>query len=261
MNVYETKVRDVMEYIEPINAYTFFDKLVNRTLDVEQPVYVVESNESMILVTRKDLLKVIFDKMTFQELMSKPSLTIEANKSVIVASLKMIEYDTRYLLVTENKKYVGILRMKHIGKYMTSAMIKDPLTGAYNRALLTIYPELVSDNRSMIAMIDLNNFKQINDTQGHDVGDSILQKLVYMLNTQLKQKLSKQFYIIRYGGDEFLILFNEDDEISVIEVLEHVRSSISFSYAITEYTPSVSINLIIRKLDRGLYQQKQLKCS
>lgn len=78
----------------------------------------------------------------------------------------------------------------------------DPLTGAYNRRY---FDEQLSKlgSESALAIIDLDKFKQINDTYGHLVGDEVLKEVV----ATFKANVRPADAVIRYGGDEFVIVF------------------------------------------------------
>lgn len=85
----------------------------------------------------------------------------------------------------------------------------DPLTGVYSRTFLNTWVEKVYNKSKKtekiysIAMIDSDNFKRINDNYGHVTGDKVLKKIA----TVLKESVRENDIVIRYGGDEFLIIF------------------------------------------------------
>ena len=92
-----------------------------------------------------------------------------------------------------------------------SKSYKDELTGLYNRKLLYNYIETtwIKKNRRenfsfALIFIDLDNFKPINDKFGHEKGDKVLQKVANIL----KENFRKSDFVIRFGGDEFIILIN-----------------------------------------------------
>ncbi len=99
----------------------------------------------------------------------------------------------------------------------------DPLTGVYNRNYLNDISPYIDLSSYAIALIDLDNFKTINDTYGHDVGDIILKTIAHRLKEILKDK---EHIIIRYGGEEFL-LFIKKDIADPIKLLEKLRKQIA----------------------------------
>ena len=117
---------------------------------------------------------------------------------------------------------------------------RDPLTGAFNRA---VYMKALSEiDRSIsctIAMLDINNFKQINDVQGHAAGDQYLVNFVGILQEEMEKGTS----LYRVGGDEFVVLSKKWDEGYLRQRLEHAREQaqihhLSFAYGTISYQPS-----------------------
>ena len=86
----------------------------------------------------------------------------------------------------------------------------DQLTGIYNYNWFTKFGlEIFSDKEAYITLMDLNNFKQINDTKGHMYANEILFEIVKKLN-KIVSKEDPEAVMIRYGGDEFVILLPGD---------------------------------------------------
>lgn len=97
---------------------------------------------------------------------------------------------------------------------------QDPLTGVANRNLLDNFIEKfpdLGDNFSII-MLDLDNFKQLNDEYGHPFGDEVLKAFTKILRNSIR----KDEFLIRYGGDEFLIITKQGKSaaISIVERLQ-----------------------------------------
>ena len=95
----------------------------------------------------------------------------------------------------------------------------DALTGAYNRRY---YEDKIktSTQKCGVAMIDLDDFKLYNDTCGHDAGDAVLKTLVLMIRDCVRDEDS----LIRYGGDEFLLLMPEISQKEFEERLEKSKA-------------------------------------
>jgi len=135
--------------------------------------------------------------------------------------------------------------LKKQNKELMKLSTIDPMTGAYNRRYLyNVSKELTAlakreKKHLSIAMIDIDNFKKINDTYGHDVGDEVIKTVVnIMRKTSRDSDLS-----IRFGGEEFVILFpNTDIEQSII-VLEKIRKTIEESTLISNFSFTVSIGV------------------
>ncbi len=150
---------------------------------------------------------------------------------------------------------------------------RDFLTGLYNRRYFFAHiDEYIKKAQEeylglYIAMLDIDNFKHINDTYGHEDGDKVIVGLSEVLRTNTKS----QDLVARFGGEEFcMALLVENDEMA-FEVCERIRRSvedfsftahngenISFTVSIglTKYEESEEINEVINQADMNLYEAK-----
>lgn len=114
----------------------------------------------------------------------------------------------------------------------------DPLTGVYNRRY---YEEQLSglSKEFSIAMLDVDDFKNINDTYGHKAGDDSLCNIVTTISSLLVEDDS----LIRYGGDEFLILFQHMNKTGFIQKLESIRKAVE-NIRLQDY-PSIKLSVSI----------------
>jgi two-component system cell cycle response regulator len=150
---------------------------------------------------------------------------------------------------------------------------RDPLTGAYNRRYFDnqLAAELQRVSRiptaMSLAILDIDEFKSINDTYGHPVGDQVLQGLSSLLRHNLRQT----DLLARYGGEEFAVLLLDTDEREAKNVMEGVRQqfkmqplapaggqniTVTFSAGIAEWTPELSGAQWMERADLLLYQAK-----
>lgn len=121
-----------------------------------------------------------------------------------------------------------VIESKKLLKNLRETTLKDPLTGLNNRRFLEEYTEILTADTKRrqknmgILMCDLDYFKKVNDDLGHETGDRVLQ----ILATIMKGSVRSSDIIIRYGGEEFLIIIKdaEDDE-SVMSVAEKIRQN------------------------------------
>jgi len=147
-----------------------------------------------------------------------------------------------------------------------SLIFSDELTGIYNRKMLnSIIKSLSTKENYYVIMVDLNNFKRINDTYGHLEGDNALKFVAKKLLELIQEE---GYFLARYGGDEFIIIARTDNlnEIKAFikKINERLKSSKdSFSYTITASVGycrlSEDDNLAdaINKADEMLYEEKK----
>ncbi len=148
----------------------------------------------------------------------------------------------------------------------------DPLTKVYNRKALEIdLKEILEKGKErdldlVIAIVDVDNFKEVNDEYGHLVGDFVLIKLA----DTMKSLIRKSDKIYRYGGDEFVIVFNRSTLAHAKKSIERIiykiyRTTLKYkenyikitiSAGITEHKAGDTIESIIKRADEALYKAK-----
>ena len=148
------------------------------------------------------------------------------------------------------KKYLEetkpILESKILMEALRQKNLTDSLTGLYNRKYLDeiVEKQLNLDMKNgvvyAIMFLDIDYFKMVNDTYGHDVGDDILRKLAITM----KKSISSNETLIRYGGEEFLILMKNATQDSAKELANKINadfSKIIFNYGGDSFSKTVSI--------------------
>ena len=145
----------------------------------------------------------------------------------------------------------------------------DPLTSLYNRRRFSEFLEHEIDRTKRyhsnlsIIMFDIDHFKKINDTHGHEEGDRVLK----MFGARMKEIIRESDIIARWGGEEFMVLAVNSDLKNAEIVAEKIRADIeSQNFAgITKFTVSAGVsqfdfdddaNVLIDKADKALYHAK-----
>ena len=112
---------------------------------------------------------------------------------------------------------------------LTNLSIRDPLTGSYNRRHLNaglLDGEIARARRYRLSlsliMCDLDGFKKINDTHGHHAGDELLRSFATLAQTMTRESIDT---VVRYGGEEFLIILPETRLEGALELAERVRAA------------------------------------
>ncbi|EEN98812.1 GGDEF family protein [Vibrio cholerae 12129(1)] len=147
--------------------------------------------------------------------------------------------------------------------------IQDELTGTFNRRHFKeqVQQKLKqSKQKSMVALVDIDHFKQINDSYGHDIGDSVITYVV----RHLESLALTECLVARYGGEEFAIFARENDFERVSQALDSVRDAISVGFHVEQQPLKVSVSIgavifessheygeVLRQADKALYQAKQ----
>ena len=125
----------------------------------------------------------------------------------------------------------------------------DRLTGLFNRHYMMerLDEAYNSINESMIAMIDIDDFKKINDVYGHNAGDYVLEKIAKIMKENCKDCI-----ISRWGGEEFLILINYGSGLDMMEKLREVVDKEKFVFDEKDIKVSVTIGLAVRNKDLSI---------
>lgn len=128
----------------------------------------------------------------------------------------------------------------------------DKLTNVYNRNYLQKYEDFINLDDYIIATLDIDYFKKVNDSYGHDVGDKILKQVASSILLSVR---NNDDIVIRYGGEEFLILAKtrRDGSLNALNIIERVFSTIQqnkFYISSNEFialTVSIGVNLVPKK--------------
>ncbi|MEA3289940.1 MAG: GGDEF domain-containing protein [Campylobacterota bacterium] len=118
--------------------------------------------------------------------------------------------------VIESKILMGILK---------ETTLRDPMTSLYNRRFLnevldSNIPSRTKENTThAVLMIDIDFFKKVNDTYGHDVGDNVIKKLAVIM----KESVRNSDMPVRYGGEEFLILLLNSTKEKTLEIANTIN--------------------------------------
>lgn len=195
---------------------------------------------------------------------AKAYFSMISEYSTISRKLQKSEYELNILNIDLKKQ---IKEIEYYANY-------DTLTNVYNRR--RIFEELNKEYQKYkrfhrtfsVAMIDIDDFKNVNDTYGHQSGDIVLSEL----SSVLKSMLRVYDTLGRFGGEEFLILLPETNsdmaKLSIQRMLKEVTNhnikivdeqsvSITFSAGVSEIAENMTLNDAIAQADEKLYQAKE----
>ena len=188
----------------------------------------------------------------------------------LVKPINVHELKTRVKALLKKKQYLDKLCAKY--EMAVHSAITDKLTGLYSRGYFDHFLDL-EVKRSYrqktpvsLLMIDIDNFKQINDTLGHLVGDKILKQLGYLINANTREI----DLAARYGGEEFAVVMSNTGVQEAEQAAERIRQIVpefGFSYSDSQVTVSIGVAVypsdahspddLIEKSDRALYDAKR----
>jgi diguanylate cyclase (GGDEF)-like protein len=205
----------------------------------------------IILEIKKQRFKLEEKKFLFREFSNLQKAFIEMGK-VIEQQLIMLE------ALASNDALTTVYNRRAFEKFYNAMFIKN-----------NMYKSLGLDASFSVIMIDIDNFKKINDTYGHDIGDKVLRGLGTFLNS----KKRRSDIVARYGGEEFVIILSDTDKIDalkfVINLIENIKQNIKIEIDksfVLSITVSVGIAVfpydsenkhnLIKIADENLYYTK-----
>ncbi len=169
----------------------------------------------------------------------------------------------------ENMLSIVTSSLKNEEEYRNRLEI-DSLTKVHSRVYMDelinrLFNENKKDENIGIAILDLDNFKKINDVYGHDNGDIVLQTLGKILN----ENITENEEVGRFGGEEFIIIFKNNLLTSNYELIDKIRKKlneytfdfmeehISFSAGIIQCEPNMTYEEAFKLVDKTLYKAKE----
>ena len=166
-----------------------------------------------------------------------------------------------------------VLEAKRLMEHLRENSLRDPMTGLYNRRFLEDYVgALVNSSQRRkasfsVLMLDLDFFKQVNDTHGHEAGDKVIKTMADILARGVRSS----DFAVRYGGEEFLVVLVDTAIEPVLRVAEKIRAEVertkiplptgvltkTISIGVAEYPQDAdSFWQVVKYADVALYKAK-----
>lgn len=162
------------------------------------------------------------------------------------------------LVLDDNTKNI----VKGVVEYYKTASYTDALTGAYNKRF--IFEKIQFMSNFYACMIDINNFKNINDKIGHVNADLILVEISKIM----QNVVNRDGYVIRFGGDEFVLIIKEHDLNYIQKIINNIIIRISDKYSSHIIHPTISYGIanskehtnvinVIKLADENMYKNRK----
>jgi diguanylate cyclase len=196
------------------------------------------------------------------------SFSLYSSPLVVYSSIPMIVIQP---LVIGWTLYRLALRLGQNREVLRELSETDSLTGLYNRRYWNALLENeykrcgYGVSNGCLALVDLDHFKQINDTHGHLVGDEVLRHVASALRSHLRST----DIVARFGGDEFCVFLPDTDRVTAFQVLDRVRIEVAdavfgqkqtaiatLSIGLTAFDNPMLFNEWFKQADLALYEAK-----
>jgi len=237
------------------------------------PIFITSMFERKKLTKIVLLLTFIFYASTiyFANYKSAIPLTFDGYyiDAFIAFAVILSSYIFTNVLINYHMEYVFITKSNSLRQTEIIEQVKrDPLTNLYNKKIFydSLSVAMKQCNKLCVAVLDIDNFKTVNDTYGHSVGDIVLVALADML-TNIS---SKKILTARYGGEEFSIIFKDMTTFESYDIVETLRlefseltfpqmdnKSVTFSCGLSGDSPSTLSSIdFFNEADQALYYAK-----
>lgn len=243
--------------------------IINCQLETEDPLRIsvmLKSKESyrytviMLCAEEEDISLVVKGL----ELGASDYFIYPVDKSELIARIKT---------QLKRKQYQDNLR--NALEQSVNLSIKDGLTGLFNRRYFDTHINKIitstdnTHNKVCLMMFDIDHFKKVNDTYGHQAGDELLKKVAAILANSFRVT----DLVARYGGEEFVVLLKSTNIQEASQIAERTRISVetadfplpnqnliiknTISIGVTEYKPGEAAADFINRSDKSLYNSKE----
>lgn len=214
------------------------------------------------------LLIVYYTLFILINVLSLGTFTLDGHLIILVILVDATSLFFLYTYVNETRRLRYALI--HTNRSLQEESQTDALTQVANRKAYDHYLQARLDDfdvhgtRFALCLFDVDHFKSLNDTYGHDRGDVVLHELAQLL----KRTIREGDFIARYGGEEFALFFPRANAALAVELAERIRNKIEMTTLIRERRVTVSIGIsivrehdtaatIFKRADEALYTAKQ----
>jgi diguanylate cyclase (GGDEF)-like protein len=265
----------VVKLLLGIPQQDFEKKVVEETIkNKNRYLYFYDTSNCEFVRDKENIRSLIC--LTLEETLSKGK---EENFLLVISKENLSEDFLRFAMILGKYVTLNIANIKLLE--MTKELaITDSLTGLYvQKYFKEILQEEINlakqyNRKFSVIMIDIDNFKSINDTYGHNAGDDVLVRFADILRARLRAT----DIICRYGGDEFGIILHDASQADSFQIAEEIRKSIinetviskdvikgrnkkikfSISCGVLEYNKNFTVEEFINLVDNRLYKAKSL---
>jgi diguanylate cyclase (GGDEF)-like protein len=260
-----TKVCDPHPFPDEKKAISVDDGLMSKTY---------KHGKTYVLGGIGEATQANMSRLKYTSLISAPIGDLGVFQIASIEPDAFTEDDARLLELLLGHTASAIKRIR-LQNELTEQAIHDPLTGLHNRYYLkhVLDQEVKRSKRYnhciAFLMIDVNRFKEINDRYGHQVGDEVLQAIASLLRKAVRES----DIVVRYGGDEFLIILLETDgesedvkrRIAKKMALQNNKDArfdfpvtLSIGSAYWDPQGTQSVDEILNEADRQMYEEKKI---
>ena len=232
---------------------------------IKKPFFFVSLSMVVFVITR-----ILSTRITplYTERIFDQHMTLMYSVNAIISFFALLLFSILFTIEIRQNE----IRLEEQYSLLESVSSKDPLTGLFNRRsmdkyLITALEQSKGDGLVFSVILgDIDDFKRVNDTYGHNIGDQVLMQVAKTIS----ENASEGCRVCRWGGEEILIFIPENETVTY-EVAEKIRQSIeqirvpfsadyvsvTMTFGIAEYSPGLPFNKLVSIADNRLYYGKR----
>ncbi|WP_436917500.1 GGDEF domain-containing protein [Acinetobacter schindleri] len=186
-------------------------------------------------------------KSVFQPLIEARQILFTLSKNGDTKALSSNAHTKSESLFTAIQRLQQMLQQRDALEFrLKNIAHSDPLTGLANRFALEEYTRFLESHPSQFSqtclmIIDIDHFKQVNDQYGHIIGDEVIQFVAQCL----KDNVRTSDLLVRYGGDEFLVLIENIDFDNARKIADKIRSEVEDAYILSENGDQIQVSVSV----------------
>lgn len=283
-NIFNDNIDTAVDGLDGLEKYNTFFKTHHKfydivVSDISMPnMDGIELSKQLTNINRSQIIIILSAHSESEKLVDLINIGISKFIQKPISSKNLIDVSISVLNIIKYRKANGenkelldeVQSLKKENIIMEKKAMTDKLTQLHNRHFIDTYleKEFLSSkrhkNKLSLILIDLDNFKNINDTYGHSKGDKVLINIASIL----KNFIRKSDIIGRWGGEEFIVVCKETDLNGAFHLANYLRekieqadcdmcSNITASFGVTSIEKfDKTFNCIISKADKALYSSK-----
>jgi len=244
---------------------------------------ILDSQTALLFVTSNN--EITYTNQQFMEYFNLKNITDSKRKNLQIFKYldsELTNYDALFEYINSKEEYVVInsdtfifqasliesthklFTLTKVTKLSNEIQI-DNLTGAYKKNYFDIFLEKIINARkdAVLVVLDIDNFKNINDTYGHQVGDTVLKEFSLLIQDNIRS----EDMFSRWGGEEFLLLLQHTTLENALNKIESIRALVdthtfkhinhmTSSFGVAQTEENDDIHSLLQRADKALYQAK-----
>lgn len=256
LNHYSDLIKECVEKNDFYNERKIFKRIINITMINKESVLDDKYMDEIAAIIKNDddIVYSYYSHYIAESVKSEIIIDKQKKKNKVIFKILFLSITGSIVIFIIFFKKLKILRIENQ---------KDGLTKIYNRLHFNqCYEEAVRRKDDFaVVMIDVDNFKKLNDTYGHQFGDVVLVRICREISEIIDEKMK----LFRYGGEEFAILCTEIDKSELLITAETIRKCVEEMKWDEDVTVTLSIGIadskydkenILKKADKNLYEAK-----